>query len=228
MLSDPAQRRKRVIQGASVLPPEILARWAEFGVDELNTLSELVAQELESESSLLRWNGFPSFDEVEATLRLPWNILRFSKHDMRSAKAVAHFANRLRKSSSMRDFLDFFVSSEGLQAQKEIDQCFNFIRGAEYTFPQVFRALNDIVDAVIGAGEVDYSVYAAQLQGLFIPGDLRTLDEYGVPIPIIQRLTGVLPSDDFDTARQLVVELSDDVRNRVSQFEARLLRTCLE
>ncbi|MGR3795591.1 DEAD/DEAH box helicase [Vannielia sp. SX4] len=227
VLSDPARRRKRAIQGASELPPEVLSRWAEFGVDELNTLAEVVLQEFAHENSLLRWKGVPAFEQAEATFGVPWNILRFSKHDMRSARAVAHFANRLRVSESMRDFLDRFVSSGGLPAQSEIDRCFNFIRGAEYTFPQVLRALNDVVDAVIGVGEVDYRVYAGQLQGLFIPGELRALDEFGVPVPIIQRLSGILPSDDFESARRQIDELGDGVRNRLSEFEIRLLKVCL-
>ncbi|WP_167647431.1 DEAD/DEAH box helicase [Mameliella alba] len=227
ILSDPARRRKQAIVRSSELPPEVLARWAEFGVDELNSLAELVRQELSNEESLLRWKGIPDFDEVESTFELPWSILRFSKHGLRSARQVAHFANRLRVSASIREFMDGLVSGTGLAAQTEIDRCFNFMRGAEYSFPQVLRAFNDVVDAVIGVGEVDYRVYAAQLQGLFIPGDLRALDEFGVPIPFIQRLASDLPQEDFQEARKAVNAFEIEFPNRFSGFEGELLRRCL-
>jgi len=74
VLSDPARRRKRAIQGASALPPEVLARRAEFGVYELHTLAEVVSQEFEHENSLLRWKGVSAFEEAEATIGVPWNI----------------------------------------------------------------------------------------------------------------------------------------------------------
>ena len=85
---------------------------------------------------------------------------------------------------TIRDYLDGLVRKTGLEAQAEIDQCFNFLRGAEYTFPQVLRALNDVIDAVAGEGLANYRVYAAQLQNFFLPGELRALDEFGVPLPL--------------------------------------------
>jgi len=227
ILNEPARRRKRTIQSTSRLPPEVLSNWAEFGVDELNSLAEIVAQKMSSGERLWHWKGVPDFDQAAATFALPWNTLRFGKHDMRTPRTVAHFANRLRLSTSMRDFLERFVSSEGLAAQSEIDRCFNFLRGAEYTFPQVLRALNDVVDAVIGVGEVDYRVYAAQLQGLFIPGDLRALDEFGVPIPIVQELSDLLPVDDFESARALIEDLSGVRAARLRGFERQLLEVCI-
>ncbi len=97
------------------------------------------------------------------------------------------------------------------------------MRGAEYTFPQVLRALNDVVDAVAGEGPANYRVYAAELQNFFLPGELRALDEFGAPLPLVQRLSAYLPADDVAAARQALVSPGPEVRKILSSFELQLL-----
>jgi len=150
-------------------------------------------------------------------------VLSFPKHDIRSPRQLAMFANRLRISSSVREYLDGLVNESGLQAQPEIDRCFNFMRGAEYTFPQVLRALNDIIDHVIGHGVANYRVYSAQLQNHFMAGELRALDEFGVPLPLIQKLTDQLPNDDIDASRRFLKQPGPAILASLTEFEARLL-----
>lgn len=222
-LTPVAQRRKKAISDASSLPPEVLSAWAEFGVDRLNRLAESVAEEVKRAGSLLAWKGVPNFEQVEATFDLPWSILDFPKHDIRSARQLAMYANRLRISGSTREYLDGLVSNKGLAAQLEIDRCFNFMRGAEYTFPQVLRALNDVIDAVLGEGLVNYRVYAAELQNLFLPGELRALDEFGVPLPLIRRLADRLQIDDVEVARRQLMSPNADFGGVLSAFESNLL-----
>lgn len=222
-LTTVARHRKRAITDASALPAEILSRWAEFGVDELNTLADYVRSEIERSGQLLLWKGIPKYEQIQAAFELPWDILKFQKHDIRSAKQLALYANRLRRNKTMRSYLDSLVSSTGLAAQPEIDKCFNFLRGAEYTFPQVLRATNDVIDAVIGEGTVNYRVYASELQNLFLPGELRALDEYGVPLPLIRRFSRALPVDDVDASRRLLQAPPQRLLSMMSPFETQLL-----
>ncbi|WP_334364940.1 DEAD/DEAH box helicase [Bradyrhizobium sp. AZCC 1578] len=222
-LTPVARRRKRAISEASALPTRVLSTWAEFGIDGLNALADRIRDEADDSNSLLFWKGLPTFDQIEATFNAPWNILEFQKHDIRSPRQLAMFANRLRTSGSIRSYFDGLVSKKGLEAQPEIDRCFNFMRGAEYTFPQVLRALNDVVDAVLGEDIANYRVYASQLQNLFLPGELRALDEFGVPLPLVQRLSRHLPVDDVGASRKALEVPSNPVRNSLSPFELQLL-----
>lgn len=222
-LPEVARRRKRAITSASALPQNILATWAEFGIDELNRLAERVKYEIANPASPLNWKGIPDFDHVMGTFEAVWNVLDFHKHDVRSPRQLAHYANRLRVSGTVRDFLNGFVTKTGLEAQAEIDKCFNFMRGAEYTFPQVLRALNDIVDVVIGEDVVNYRVYAAKLQNLFLPGELRALDEFGVPFPLIGRLSPYLAVDDVDASRRALAQPNQRFDTVLSPFEKELL-----
>ncbi len=222
-LSFLARRRKKTIVESSDLPVNVLSRWAQFGIEGLNRLAEYVIEDSYRSESLLMWKGIPTYDEIEAAFALPWNILDFKKHDIKSARQLALFADRLRRSSSMRDYLDGLVSQFGLDAQYQIDRCFNFMRGAEHTFPQVLRAMNDVIDAVVGEGCANYRVYAAELQNLFLPGELRALDEFGVPFPLIKRLSSYLPINDASAARKLLASPDQRMRRALSDFEFNLL-----
>jgi len=222
-LSSAARQRKRAISESSYLPLEVLAQWAEFGIDELNSLAESLQSELDDSGSSLYWKGIPDFDAIESTFNAAWGTIRFHKHEIRSARQLAHFANVLRRNYSVRGYLDELVQGTGSGAQTGIDTCFNFMRGCEYTFPQVLRALNDVIDAIIGQGVVDYRVYASQMQNLFIAGELRALDEYGVPIPLIQTMSDDLDTEDVQNARRSLENRDSPSRRRLSAFENRML-----
>ena len=64
--------------------------------------------------------------------------------------------------------------------------------------------MNDIVHALIGETVVHYRVYAAQLQALFLPGELRALDDFGVPLPLIEKLSIHLNQDNVDVSRRML------------------------
>lgn len=221
-----ARRRKRAITDASGLPISVLSTWAEFGIDELNELGRQIRTEARRLGDRLVWKGVPAYNQIVSTFEVAWNVLDFQKHDIRSAKQLALYANRLRMSNTVREYLDSFVTEKGLDAQPEIDRCFNFLRGAEYTFPQVLRAMNDVADAVIG-DQANYRVFAAQLQNLFLPGELRALDEYGVPLPLIRRLSRHLIADDIDASRRLLSSPPNAIRSILSPFERDLLARSL-
>jgi hypothetical protein len=222
-LTPVAQRRKRNIENASILPAHVLSHWAEFGVDRLNRLAERIKYGISAPGSLLAWKGIPTFDHIEATFAAVWDVLDFQKHDIRTPRQLATFANRLRVGGTIRAYLDGLVQNIGLDAQAEIDQCFNFLRGAEYTFPQVLRAFNDVIDAVAGEGLANYRVYAVELQNFFLPGELRSLDEFGVPLPLVQRISPYLPENDIGAARKALQTPGPQIRNALSAFELQLL-----
>lgn len=226
-LTSTARRRKRAIENSSSLPAEVLSRWAEFGIDELNDLADNVRLEIERSGELIVWKGIPQYEQIRSAFDLSWRTLRFNRHSIVSSGQLAFYATRLRVEPTVRAYLESIVDSAGPDTQSEIDKCFNFLRGAEYTFPQILRATNDVIDAVIGADIVNYRVYAAELQGLFLPGELRTLDEYGIPLPLVRRLSGTLPIDDIDAARRLLQNPPERIRMMLSSFEIQLLARTL-
>ncbi len=221
-LTPTARARKRSISESSVLPAEVLSQWAEYGIDELNRLADELRVILEDDKSQLIWKGYPNFNNVNAVFDVVWNRLKFSKHDVRSARQAAYYAGVLRRETTIRKFMDRLVRGRGSLAQIDIDRCFNFLRGAEHTFPQLFRAVNDIIVSIAGRDLVDYRLYAQQLQNYFIPNEGRFLDEFGIPVPLLAKLSIPTVSDSRDLIEQLR-RRSSSARFRLTDFEHELL-----
>jgi hypothetical protein len=223
----PAARRKRdQIVRTSSLSPELLQRWSRFGIDGLNSLRDQIEMHVAAEDNDFIWNGYGNFKQIQAAISLGWNDLTFEKHGMKSSRQAAFFATVLRRSSSLRAFFDRLVQGTGLAAQESIDSCFNFLRGAEYTFPEVLRATEDVINEV-SEGLVDYSYFARSLQGWFLPGNLRTLEEFGVPMPIIQKLGTRLPEENPDEALDAVRIIANQSAASLDPVERDILNVCL-
>ena len=75
---------------------------------------------------------------------------------------------------------------------------------AAFEFPRLIMALSSIQKDVlsrIGLRSGDYSRYAALAESLFLPPVVAALDEYGIPIPLGQKLLPYLgTTEDIDIA----------------------------
>ena len=69
-LTPVAQRRKRAITDASALPTSVLSTWAEFGIDELNRLADVVSDEIRTPLSSDR--AFSTARERASMLAISW------------------------------------------------------------------------------------------------------------------------------------------------------------
>jgi hypothetical protein len=223
-LSENSRARKEQIRRSSSLPINILERWSEFGVDGLNNLADEY-QDLDGRHSNVLWAGFPGFDQLEATFEVAWAHLRFEKHGLRSPRQAAHFCSVLAQTRGhIGPFMRRLVNGEGLEAQKDIDLCFSFLRAAEYTLPQVLRAMNDVAEASLLIDRVDYSAYAVALQNWFLPHGIRGLEELGVPTPISLKLLpeGLLPEEDPENALSRLPELATSTLNDTEKMILKL------
>jgi hypothetical protein len=222
-LSLSGRRRKKAIMAASLLPAEVLHQWATFGVDSLNRLADDLPVLIGNNPDLYLWSGIPSFEQIEATFELVWGRIDFEKHGIWTPRQLAFFANTLRTSATLREYMNALVHKRGEAAQPEIDQGLNFLRGAEFTFPQVLRALNDVIDAVNDTGvRADFRVYAQKLQNLFMPSGLRALDEFGVPVPLIGKL-GLGATEDIKSLLRSISAPDFPGRFNLTPFENELL-----
>lgn len=97
------------------------------------------------------------------------------------------------------DFLTTVASGDDVD--ESLDLAFNFLKGAEYSFVDVLKLLQTLVQDILKDGSrCDYSKFLADLTSWGIPGHLKALDELGVPAPIIQRLKFHIDHDDIDIA----------------------------
>ena len=82
--------------------------------------------------------------------------------------------------------------------------------------------MNDVADAVLGEGKIDYRAYAQALQGYFLPPGIRTLDEFGVPIPIGRKL-GISIDVDLDDPDSIISDIQSRQHPELNSIEVSLL-----
>ena len=88
----------------------------------------------------------------------------------------------------------------------------------------ICRIVNDIRKT---SQEADYSFYVAQVENLFFDSAIITLDEFGIPLPLEQKLELQLNSKDgvdeiLEKLRQL-----DLTKIKLSSFEIELVQNTL-
>lgn len=221
-LADNSVQRKNRISARSDLPIQILKRWADYGFDHLDNLSNYIKNTEKDDAENFFWSGYPKYPQYLAVFRAAWENLKFNKHGMKSSDQAAFYAMVLRREPNIRQYLDFFVRKEGLDAQKQIDKCLNFLRGAEHTFPQIFRMTNDVINSIYGDGSANYKIYAQQMQNYFFKIDVRTLDEIGIPVQIASKLI-IPPSLETKAIIQTLQDRDSNSRRRITKFEHEIL-----
>lgn len=221
-LSLRAKGKRDLLLRTSSLPVGILQKWSRFGIEELNSLRDDIESRLANGDESFIWRGFGHYEEIEAAYLLAWNNLKFEKHGMFSAEQAAYFSTALRSSNSLSIFFSRFVRAQGLAAQEPIDKCFNFLRGAEFTFPEVLKAVEDVANSV-RKDLVDYSFFSRSLQNWFLPGNLRTLEEFGIPLPLIQKLNQSLPEENPDEALEVIRQMASRGDAKLTPLEISIL-----
>jgi hypothetical protein len=230
-----AESRRVAIARDRILSERTLTNWSKYGVDNLEELAFAVWMRLEEGDLSLLWSGFGRYEEIKETYEFLWRNFRFAKENVTAGQFV-HFINCFRRIGNVRRTLDHLIESgEGrFDRVRTIEGLFACLRGAEYTFANVLLCLQDIVrDVAQDMGSIenqvneslDYSYFARELQNWFLPGALRGLDEYGVPLPLIIKYQHVLPSVDADAAMR---QLRNMVETKtIVGIEAAIVRSAL-
>lgn len=184
---------------------------------------------------LLAWKGpSPTYDELKAVSELIWTQLNAGSgaHGARSARQLTQRIHRLRDAPSVRALVDDQSTSEyarerGLTATEIVDDVLDFLRGwATFNFPRLLMVLDRIAREVLsrrGRKTGDFSVFAANVENLFLPAPLLALEEYGLPRQAGVKMRAQVASDgDIDAAlRQLATAAAP---RHLHAFEAETLR----
>jgi len=172
---------------------------------------------------LLRWNGFPTYDQLVAVSTLIWDFL-VPDHRMRSGVAsgaqLAFKINQFRGSKGPSAYLRSELARRKDDSSDDVvEETIDFLRGwASFAFPRYLLAVDRIQRAIFTklhrpAG--DYGFFAGQVENWFINPALMALDEYGIPVQVSQKLQSfLLPQGDGDL---------DSVLDRLRQIDAAAL-----
>jgi hypothetical protein len=143
----------------------------------------------------------------------------------------------LQERKTVREVVDEQVASTQYPKSPDeaVGEFLDFTRNwAQFTLPRVIRATDDIARNVfeqVGLPAGNFSSYAAIVEGLFRPATFGALQEFGAPLPMLDRLQGDR-SLDFDKP---LAEVMDMLRWKlaknslqIEEFEAQLLEHALQ
>jgi hypothetical protein len=182
---------------------------------------------------LLGWHGMPRREQHEAAAELIWTHLNGGRrvHGAFSSRQLATRISMLRDTSDVGEIIaeeasSAFKISRGDTIDEITEDVLDFQRNwASHNFPRLLMALDRIAREVLprhGYKAGDFSVYAAQVENLFLPPPILALEEYGLPRTIAMKLEGYLrPDGDLDAVLARLAGI--DEAPELTPFEQELL-----
>lgn len=234
-LTDRSRERLNQDLDEDVLPTATVRDNVGVDVQRQISLARAVDSMTSYQAARLAWTGVPNGDQLRAVCELIWDHLVGDtkwQHGVASASQLAFQISRLRDGVSPRRLIEAERANTWRQEQGHdldhiVDDILDFLRyWPGHEFPRLLGTLDRIQRSILtrrGLPTGDYSVFGAQVEGLFLPAPLSALEEYGVPLELASRLSGVLePTGDLDA---LLARLRDlDVETlAVKPFERELL-----
>lgn len=180
---------------------------------------------------LLKWNRFPTYDQLKFACELIWKFLIDGGRvgGISSGSQLAFKINNLRTVGNIKDLIANEIDEDGEpeKVNEAIENILEFVRfWAQYNFPKYMMALNRIQKELyeeIDFQTGDYSYFSSQIECLFTDPLFVALDEYGIPIQTSNKIKDKLDTngnldDLLEQIRELPIESLE-----VTQFEKELL-----
>ncbi|MEX3775668.1 DEAD/DEAH box helicase [Pseudomonas sp. MYb118] len=182
-----------------LLPLAILRKLSgvepEYLLETANFLYGLDVRELQK----LVWSSRPQYDDIKATSEIIWKQLGGGsvarQSSMRSSSMMTMYVWRLYALRSVPRFRKEMINSQikfGTSPDDAVENVLAFLRGwASFNYPKYLIALNEVLNVVLnkrGLKGANYTAFAALIEHLFQPSSFSTLEEYGLPTEISEKL----------------------------------------
>lgn len=194
--SESSRQRVRDVLDQDLLSESTLRANAGVSPERQLALAAVLHEDPEFYEEDLAWVGPPTKAQLAAACRLIVDHLlaiRGKHHGVASARQLVARLDRLRADSELAGLVaDELARDYAITADEAVESVMQFLRSwAQFEFPKQLRALERIAREVLGRAGLavgDLDAFAAQVEGLFLPGHVVTLDEYGIPPQLGARL----------------------------------------
>jgi hypothetical protein len=233
-MTDRSRDRLQALLADAPLSAEVLRASVGGDVERQLETATVIEQDLNRYAPLLRWTGIPNRAQLEAAADLIWTHLNAGRreHGAFSASQLATRVSMLRDSTDVGEMLAIESStayriSQGHTVDQIVEDILDFLRfWASHTFPRLLIALDRIAGAVLarhGLATGDFTVFAAQVENLFLPVPIVALEEYGLPRIVAMKLLDQLqPDGDLDSTLARLAAIDPDTV-ALEPFELELL-----
>lgn len=180
----------------SSLPLQVLREYSNLGIEFLEELSENIREKLKDGEQLL-WSGMPDPDEMKAIADVALFVAhkRQQPTGLHTKKQVAWAWSQMMRTKSLGEFINWFAKKFGDGTDGGIELCFQFLQACEFAFPRAIAVGETLVNFHAGEGSANYRLFNHELESWFRPSWMKTLDEMGIPIPLLERYSGSVAKD---------------------------------
>jgi len=188
---------------------------ANAGIDPHDQIA--FAEELRSDIpaavAMRSWTSRPTWDQLTKLCFHMWNTFggKRSRSGVYSHKQLARNIMALSQRPSIAEMiqeqLDYFKDDK---IDAHIDDVLSFLRNwAGFNFPRLLRTMDLIQKEVLDEADAgNFLSYAAQVECWFRDPVISALDEYGLPMQIVDEIQNiVLVEGDFDATVDKIREL---------------------
>jgi hypothetical protein len=118
--------------------------------------------------------------------------------------------------------------NRGIDPDVAVEDALDFVRNwAQFKIPRALTAVGSLARDVLhatGTQTADTTVFAGQLENLFLPPYTSVLEEYGLPTPVTMKLEGALRLNDAENLDDVLARLRDlQPQVRLGSFELEML-----
>lgn len=211
-LNESSKRKLKKYFEQDVLSQETLKKNSYIDLDKQLQLASFIQGELKDIHSLMRWEQYPTNDQLKLSCKLIWNYLVSSKklvYGVSSGKQLHLRLNQFRKAGSIKNFITAIINTENLQTTDPINSAIELAFDIQrhwinYQFPRYLMSLGDIANDIFRKNNLplcDYSFFASLVECYFMSPYVIPMDEYGLPIQISNKIGDIMEiSSNMDEA----------------------------
>jgi hypothetical protein len=237
-LTQPSRERLSSILDNEVVPVGILRDNRGVDPDRQIALARALEQDLRRTVRLLAWQGFPTYDELDASCRVVVEHLRPISGRDNGVSSYRQLAFKLNMTAALGGDVRQLIGNELANGpvnvrdnpDAAVEEVLAFVRQwIGFEMPRLLSTLQSIVNHVLQrrglSVRANYAPYLARCEGLFLPPHVAMLDEFGMPAQLVMKLSGQLPRADagLDPVLAALRSISPQ-RSDLSSAEAKILR----
>jgi hypothetical protein len=183
----------------NLLPIELLKLYSSIEPEYLLDAAEYLIHMDIHDLTKFSWSSRPQYENILASSEVIWNQLNGAaaakKSAVYNAKMMTYWIWKLYRNRSVSNFREEMIGSQikkGLAADDAVENVLSFLRGwASFNYPKYLTVLSGIANWILnkrGLRGCDYSSFAVSIEHLFQPETFSSLEEYGLPFEISQKM----------------------------------------
>lgn len=211
-LNESSKRKLNKYFEQDVLSQETLKKNSYIDLDKQLELASFIQSKLNRVHNLMRWEQYPTNEQLKSACRLIWDYFVSSKKRISgvSSGEQLHFRlNQFREAKNIKNFIATIIKTEDVQTPDSIncaiELAFDIQRHwINYQFPRYLMSLGDIANDIFRKNNLplcDYSYFASLVECYFMAPYVILMDEYGLPIQISKKIGDMIEiSSNMDDA----------------------------